>query len=77
MLDERRNLKVLKASKKAAQRGSAGGDPRFEQLPGQFDFDANPSLSNFQAYFLTRKFGLAPSLAAIVAEAAFGSAVRQ
>ena len=64
-------------AEKAAQRASAGDLPKSEQLPGRLDFDAIPVLSNFQADFLARKFGLAPSVAAIVAEAAFGSAVRR
>jgi hypothetical protein len=69
----------VQASKaeKAARRVGAGDLPKSEQLPGRLDFDAIPVLSNFQADFPARKFGLAPSMAAIVAEAAFGSAVRQ
>jgi hypothetical protein len=64
-------LKVLKASEMAAQRASAGGDPRVEQLPGQFDFDATPTLPNFQADFVARRFGLAPGMAEIIASHAF------
>ena len=46
--------------------------------PGRTNsFDANLNLPKIQAAHLARRFGLAPHLAAIVAEAAFGSAVSQ
>jgi hypothetical protein len=64
-------LKVLKVSEMAAQRASAGGHPKFEQLGSRPDFDTSLTLSNIQSDFLTRKFGLAASLAAVVARLAW------
>jgi hypothetical protein len=50
---------------------SARGPHDIDQLPGQINIEATLSLPKFQAAHLVLRFGVAPSMAAIVAQHAF------
>jgi hypothetical protein len=50
---------------------SAHGPHDIDQLPGQIDIEATLSLPKFQAAHLVLRFGVAPNMAAIVAQHAF------
>jgi hypothetical protein len=60
------------AEKPAAD--EARGLPDADLLGGRIGIVANPSLSKFQAVYVTRRFRLSSSRAAVVAEHAFGEA---
>jgi hypothetical protein len=64
-------------SETAAQRVSAGGDPRFDQLPSPISSDASSTLRRIQVTYVGRRFHLSAAVAAVIASHAFGGEARR
>jgi hypothetical protein len=58
-------------AEKAAQRVCAGDLPKSDHLGRMTGFEANPTLLEIQASFVGSRLGIAPHVAAIVAQHAF------
>jgi hypothetical protein len=63
-------------AQKAADRPHGGDLPKSDQLGRLICFEATPILSNFQAIFVARRYGVAPHLAAAIATLAFSAEAR-